>query len=614
MPIWFGTYGADIWPFVAPSSPLRGGPCSSAIVWLDYIKGRGATLRHPNSFSKAKYVYCLTSAIIADLKVAAVIHGFFPKLVKDARNSKGQLDPKTVKARIDELAKVFSLVIIKGYNEYGIVISKLSEISFALLKEVIAEYPGRGDHLKRALKLISAPLVQKNLSAPLQWGLLDITNPSMVWPDSPDEGGIETLPDSLFLFCLDYCMRAISRFKWVLELEIHDTECRALSHRDDETTRRRLRKAFEAYYSEKAEGVCGPGFCERHGVPATEITKLIRDAHVSALLLVLLFTGMRSSETPFLVQGCLTYEHGYWFLKSKVVKGQPKDAPVSEGWLAIDLTRDAYEILDFFCQLTGNPFLFSSPFPGFVRENKGYSSDGTLNTKFSRWIKRIDVDGLFSEWNFSIHQCRETLVYQLAKQQVGLPFISMQLKHFQSQFNRMPNAVSAGYGQYRAQLMTSVANRIADAQESALLDVYGEDAKFAGGGGAKHKARIDAFFSGLSLFGEKRVQYIKTMARRGVKLMPTSIGSCTKNFITPSSDPPPPCYGDYQCDPDCHSHVITGRCATALIARRQHALSEAEKEVNPDYKVLWIGLAHRLDAHINKLEQDSACLTIAPLN
>lgn len=602
MPIWLGYFGADVWPIIAESSPLWKGAASSSIVWRDYAEGRGATLGHPNSLTRTRYSYCLTPEIIGDLKIAATIHALFPKLLKDSRSTKEHVDPKTVKGRIEDLARVFSLVIIKGRSKYGLVISTLGEISFSLLKEVIAEYPGRGTHLKRALKLISDPAVQRNLSGTLQWGLLDITKSYIVWPDSPDEGGIATLPDTHFLFLLDYCKQAVARFKWVQGMEIHDSDCRELCP-TDEVLRETLQKAVVAYYSEKAEGVYLPNFESRYGVTATEAAKLIRDAHNSALLLVLLFTGMRLSETLFLTQGCLTLEYGYWFLKSKVVKGQPKDIPVSEGWLAIDLTRDAYDILTFFCQLTGNTFLFSTPFPGFRRHGKGYTSDGTLNTKFIRWIKSIDTGGLFSEWLFSVHQCRETLVFQLARQEVGLTFISMQLKHFQSQLNRMPNAVTAGYGQYRTQLMTSVANRIVDARESALLDIYGEDARFAGGGGSKHKARIDDFFAGLGLFGESRVQYIKEMAKRGVKLMPTSIGSCTKNFIAPGSEPAPPCYGDYQCDPECGSHVITEQCANALVARKQHALTEAQKAANPDYKMIWTGLAQKLNSHIQKLQQ-----------
>jgi hypothetical protein len=166
----------------------------------------------------------------------------------------------------------------------------------------------------------------------------------------------------------------------------------------------------------------------------------------------------------------------------------------------------------------------------------------------------------------------------------------------------MPNAVTAGYGQYRKLLMTSVANRIATAKEDALNDVFGEDARFAGGGAEEHKARIDSFFSGLGLFGEARAKYIRDMARRGVKLMPTSIGHCAKNFLELVEDELPPCYGDYHCDPNCSSHVITERSAGTLKMRRDHALAEAELAPERRYKVIWLGMAKQLDTHIKSLD------------
>lgn len=601
MPVWFGMFGADIWPFIEPSSPLFKGQGTSSFVWRDYMLGRGATLNHPSSFSMSKYEYCLTPEIVLDLKVAAVIHGYFPKLIKNARSSKEQLDPKTVKGRIDELAKFFSMVITAGRQKLGISICRLDQIPFSLLKEVIPTYPGRSAHLKRALMLISDPMVQKNLSAPLQWGFLDVTKSSIAWNGIKDEVGIPTLSDSQFLFILKYCKQSIAIFKQMVGLDIHDSECRAMSNFSGEIDPMTYRSALEFYYDNGDDAGSACEIQGKFGVSVTKLTDLIREAHVSALMLILLFTGMRNSETLFLMRDCLTSEHGYWFLKSKVVKNRPKDVPISEGWLAIDITKDAYDILSFICSKTANPYLFSSPLPGYAKGGKGYKG-GALNTKFSRWFKRIDTEGLFEGWSFSIHQCRETLVSQLAKQEVGMPFICMQLKHFHSQFSSMPNAVTAGYGQYRSQLMVSVSNRIAWARESALMDVYGESAKFAGGGGGEHKARIDAFFSGLGLFGESRERYIKDMARRGVKLMPTSIGNCTKNFSVSSDDGPPPCYGDFQCDPDCHSHVITDRGGKALVARRELALAEAEKEVNKGYKIIWLGLADKLNGHIKKFE------------
>jgi hypothetical protein len=598
MPVWLGTFGAPIWPLIEPSSPLYQGETSSSLMWNDYRLGRGTTNKNPSSFSKSTYKYCLTQEIVDDLKTAAVIYGYFPKLIKDARSSKGKLDPKTVKGRIDELAKFFSMVIEAGRERLGFSICRLDQIPFSLIKEVIPTYPGRSEHLKRALKLISDPMIQKNLNASLQWEFLDISKSSIAWQRTPFAGGIPTLSDMQFLFLLNHCKRAITTFKHVAGLAIHDSECKALPELDFGVELPILHSGLQSFYSGSQETVDAENSILGSG--RTLILSLIRDAHLSAMMLILIFTGIRVSETHCMLTNCLIQEHGFWFLKSKVVKGRPKDAPISEGWLAIDIAKDAYDILNYIGLRTANPNLFSSALPRFAKNARGFRGP-SLNTKFSRWLKQIDNEGLFAGYQFSVHQCRETLVFQLAKQEVGLPFISMQLKHFQSQFNNMPNAVTAGYGQYRSQLMERVSTRMAEARESALTEVYGENAKFAGGGGDAHKARIDTFFSGVGLFGVARERYIRDMARRGVKLMPTSIGSCTKNFIVTTENAPPPCYGDFQCDPECGSHVITKRGGLALKARKEHALTEAEKEPNQDHKNIWLGLAKSLSGHLTRL-------------
>lgn len=605
MPIWCSRFGDNIWRYIEWQSPEFEGPAHGSIIWSDYIHGRGATLDSRVAKAKSTYEYCLTPEIIQDLKVAAVIHGLFPRLLKDARRSKEEIDPATVKGRIDELAKFFSLVIREGERQYGYSITRLNQIPFQLLKEAIAVYPGRAGALKRALKLISDSMVQRNLSAPLQWGFLDITKSALAWRRDEDGNGIQTLSDTQFLFLLDAGKRFIAQFKRVAGMEIYDSECRGLAQADFGQPFDLLSVAFNSYYDDPGDNG-GSSFISRYGVPAEEVATLIRNAHASALMLILLLTGMRSSETKFVMRGALNFKWGYWFIDSKVIKGRPKKGvPISEGWLAIDITRDAFDVLSWVCQKTGNPYVFSSAVYGKAKGLKPYRG-GALNTKLIRWIKSIDRDSLFLDWKFSIHQCRETLVSQLAKQNIGMPFLSMQLKHFHSQLNNMPNAVTAQYGEYRSQLMLSVTKRIAKAKESALLDVYGDEAKFAGGGGAAHKARIDAFFSGLGLFGEARKDYIKLMARRGVKLMPTSIGCCTKNFIVLTEQRPPPCYGDYQCDPDCKSHVITERCARALAVRKEHALAEAAKEPDKAYRTIWLGLAERLDSHVRKLGLEGA--------
>ena len=596
MPIWLGLFADPSWPFLKKGDPLYQGVATSSIVWRDLMYGKGATYGHFNS-KKSGYTYCLTTEIISDLKIAAAIYAHFPNIIKHSRTGTKGVDPKTVKGRIEDLAKVFSSAIVIAQSRYGQTVTELSHISFPLLKEAIAQHPGRGAHLKRALKLISDSAIQRNLSAPLQWQLVDIEKGSVAWPESIDGPGIPTLTDMHFLFVQDQCIQRVLKFKATLGLSIHCTDVSRTSEAGRSLDLGAYAAAVDAYLNGVVKGTdLGAIF----GISQVELEAFICDAQNAAMMLILLLTGMRSTETQFLFSNALFPEKGYWFIKSKVVKRRSKSAPISDGWLAIDITRDAFDVLAYFCSCTGNKFLFSSPFDRFTKHGRGYAL-GVLNTKLSRWLHRIDVEGIYADWKFSIHQCRETLVFQLAKQQVGLPFISIQLKHFYSRFYSMPNDVTAGYGKYRAELTASVTGRMAEARESALHDLYGEDAKFAGGGAVAHKARIDAFFAGKGYFGASRVRYIKDLASRGIKVQPTSIGSCTRNFELPVTDEEPPCYGDFECDPNCDNHVITERGGQALAARRDHALVQAERESNKEYKVVWIGLARSLGRHIEKL-------------
>ncbi|MFM0218698.1 site-specific integrase [Paraburkholderia caledonica] len=594
LPVWFGYFGDDIWPCQGESSPDYLGPIASSIVWSDFYEGRGPRTSRIAHLTDRDF--CLTYEIVRDLKIAAYIYGNFPILISKAKRKVEQLDPMTVRGRILELAHFFSLVIMNAELRGHRPVTRLSDISWSLVVDTIYEYPGRAEHLRRALRLISEPRVQKNLSAPLDWTLMDIEKSSIKWTTSESKGGTQPLSDGQFLFLLSHSITAIAHFKRLVGMEIHDIECRATVNKLSPS----LRPTNPEEFSRSLDGSTDTDFKKVFGISKSDANSIIAESHSSAMLLILLLTGMRVSASRRVLRGCLVEEHGYWFLKSNEVKQRPKDAPPVEGWLAIEITRDAYDVLMFTGERTGNNYLFSTPNINFNKNNAPYRG-GALDTKFNRWIRRIDKQQLFAGLSFGVHQCRETLVAQLANQGVRLAFISMQLKHFYSRFNLMPNSVTAGYGNYRKELMTSVTNRIAKAREDALSDLYGENATFAGGGAPAHKARIDTFFSGLGLFGKDRELYIKDMARRGIKIMNTSIGACIKNFLVASAEVPP-CYGDYACDPSCASHVMTQRAVQVLHGRRAHAVAQAEQEQHPGFKVIYLGLVKELDGHINSLE------------
>lgn len=590
-PLWDSYFGEEEW---------REKVAKSSICWNDYMFGRGAGRSSSKHRKNNKYKYCLTVSMVDDLKIAGAIHGLYPGILANARLRNNSTTLATVKGRVDELAKFFSIILEGKSDAVRARYVSFSDFTIDDLRVGISLFKGRPEALKRALKLLSHPIVQKNLSTPLQWTLLDITKSTFNWGRSPDSVPIPTLTDLQFLMLLDYSKRSVVGFLNGIGATVSEkyVGMEYVNGRfDSEILRGPIVESFlKGLISEKDAA-------ERLGVSYKKFVVALSDVQNSALMIVLLLTGMRASETEHLLNGCLEEKHGYWFLKSKVVKGKPRAAPPVEGWLAVPLVRDAYSVLSMLCTRVNGSHLFSSIHDSWSTDDGEAFSGHSLNTKLSRWINRIDTDGLFSGHGFTVHQCRETLVAQLAAQEVGLAFISLQLKHVHSQLNSMPNLVTASYGQYRSQLLSSVSARLAVSREDALMQLYGENAKLAGPGAGEQKVRIDKFFAGLGLFGEDRVQYVKNMARRGVRLMPTSIGSCTKSFIAPDGGKLPPCAGDYNCDPNCQSHVVTERGLRVVKLRRAHALTEMESDPAQGYKEVLGNLISKFDHMIAAAER-----------
>ncbi|MBV5327893.1 MAG: hypothetical protein JZU65_09670, partial [Chlorobium sp.] len=89
-----------------------------------------------------------------------------------------------------------------------------------------------------------------------------------------------------------------------------------------------LHVSLGAYYEEREFGRQFIESRSNSDVTFRETAALVGDAHASAMMLILLFTGVRVSETWFLMQGTLKFQTGYWFIESKVVKGRSKLTPI----------------------------------------------------------------------------------------------------------------------------------------------------------------------------------------------------------------------------------------------------------------------------------------------
>ncbi|PPI82985.1 hypothetical protein KEHDKFFH_17005 [Marinobacter maroccanus] len=590
-PIWHSQFQDVQWVYLLSDDVRFNGRKSSMIDW----KGFKQSSRH----HKEKYDYCLTEQMVSELKIASAIYAFYPKLFKHSKTSKTTVDGKTVKGRVRELAKIGSYITREEQKD-GFSINSFADISFETFKRHAPHIGGRPDHLRRAMRILTSEIVQRNLPRRLALQSSDIDSKSINWSEQSVHEGIGTLSDAQFIFLLNHCKRAISEFKVAINCEIHDRTIANTARKEivKKFTNVRLPLEYYVWGGGRDEENLQQKYKKEYGYTPGEVRNLYNEAHKASMLIILLLTGMRFSEAQLIRRGALAYADGIRYIVSKVVKRRHEGAPAVDRWIAIPLVEDAHDILNYACEQSGNEYLFSSPTEVVREGGQGYSN---LNTTFIRWIKKIDHQGLFNGYKFSVHQCRETLTHQLAKHEVGLPFISKQLKHFHSRFKRMPNEVTAGYGGYKRDLQLSIESRMAIAREEVLTDLFGADKKFAGGGGAQHKYRIDAWFKGAGLFGEQRAKYISRLANSNISLMPTSIGVCTHNFVEKDNgQETPPCYGDFSCDPDCPNHVISEGCSSALKDRQMHAEEKAGE--SPEQAIIWVGLAEQLGKHVKKFE------------
>ena len=163
-----------------------------------------------------------------------------------------------------------------------------------------------------------------------------------------------------------------------------------------------------------------------------EFRRYINFVSYSACYLVAQYTGMRPSElSEILVESCMEEESDYWLLISNVIKHRQGLAKLfDDKWIAIPIVRDAIRAACFIAKVKQNPYLFSSVDTVDQEAEPNSMSSVGITRQFSTFFEEILTDEEFESLEFSPYTLRHTLAYQMARAELGLPFISHQLKHF----------------------------------------------------------------------------------------------------------------------------------------------------------------------------------------
>lgn len=309
------------------------------------------------------------------------------------------------------------------------------------------------------------------------------------------------------------------------------------------------------------------------GVLDKEFLEYIMYIQESLCYIIAQYTGMRPSElSEVLVDTCISKVNECYVIGSHVLKNQDKFSKLfDDWWVAIPIVRDAINAAKILARITQNRYVFSGMNVTALTDTPIAHGSVGLSDMMSRFFGRfLDSDSLERLLeNYSPYTLRHTLAYQLFRADVGLPFISHQLKHFKETIggidpNKSFSAVTLGYGEIGLQLTAGKSKASPTAQslhrEAALEAIkaqFDPNGNYAGVHAEKHLEGVQKFFQGYIEAGYTKEEIFEQMAEQGFGIINVGTGFCYGNE-TEEFDDNVPCLGSLRCNPvRCQNAIVT---------------------------------------------------------
>jgi hypothetical protein len=254
-----------------------------------------------------------------------------------------------------------------------------------------------------------------------------------------------------------------------------------------------------------------------------------------------------------------------------LIKNQDYNAPTDrDEWVAIPIVRDAVRLLEQVARVTGSELLFHGSRSSSAKL-KAMSSE-VISKRIKAYLTSIDEKGSWASLKPHVHQFRNSLVFELRKAGLGLPFITYQLKHAYNAIDRSINQMTLGYGGLGS---NAVEKAIDDANLIAISEIYHPEAPVAGGGAEALRGRRLAYFEGMALRGIEIDQVLRHLAKEGgMPLTDVGLGYCQGQMkvVMDGVKTDPPCIGSLRCNPV--------RCPQAIIPEHKAPLWERASTEN----------------------------------
>lgn len=569
-------FGADYWSFFDPENP-RLKNYSEVALSISWKGGKNSD-----------YV-ALPWATIQVVKLFAFLYLHAPAIVCPRRKGSSRNHPLTVCQLVNQLLTFLAHVHEKSLLAGGSLppAASLHDISVRHIRESLRDWNiGRGKDLQRGLIYLASPAIQEACGgfAP-RWTPTDIRSLDFKEPEARDDYEI-VFPNPLFRLISNTATDDVVGFlRFVGETPASDVPGAippAFENLDGPAIYQayvEYRKQLYAQRHYKGNAVYGNGLdskrnqLEQLGKKAGEILQYIHRVHEASCSLIAMYTGARYSDLTGFKSTCLKRIRGMWFLIGTHIKhediGKPTDLDL---WPAIPAMRDALRCLELFTAFTNNHFLISSLITTEEGCGNAYSISG-LTQAFVRYIGRIDEEGTWTDIQVSPHRCRHTLAHQLARADLGLPFIAHQLKHLHSALRAVPPQVTLTYGGI-ADLKFERATQTPKLHFELAKSLYDPDSPLAGGGSEEFSQRRKQYFEGMQASGMTKDDIIRGLAAKAIPFSSVGMGYCLGRREIKNKDgstQKPACSGSLQCSPEF--------CPNALITKQhEHLWKKVDKQ------------------------------------
>lgn len=307
-----------------------------------------------------------------------------------------------------------------------------------------------------------------------------------------------------------------------------------------------------------------------------DFRRYLNYVNYACLYIIGQYTGMRPSEyTELLASSCLVFDGSYWVLRSNVSKHEDNLVELFDDfWLAIPIVRDAVRVAQLLAKYKNNDFIFSNVDTVlFGMLGQPLSSVGTKAT-LDKFFERVLTAEQFSDLEFNAYMMRHTLAYQLYRADVGLPFISHQLKHFGEivgvgHSERGFSKTTLGYGEIAEMLTKSGGRGVSGkslrhvAEVESIKQRFDPDGSYAGVNAAAHKERLQRVFKGYMASGHTKDDIFEAMAEQHIAVISVGQGFCYGGGPM-EFDESIPCIGGLRCNPNrCENAVVSKANAPA---------------------------------------------------